>query len=398
MNLTIGKKLSISTVITLSLLITLSTVAYLSLLQIKNTSDRAMSLLPEAAKMEQLQFTLAEALKINDFFVSGDLGKKESFELSALAMGELMESLEELELTAEEKNVLTRMKKEFGLLREKTRQIFKAVNVPGGSFVSPDVNTLINDTDAIGLSLVEDSEFLHDHLHKKLDAAAQKVEYVKRLDTVIIVTASIAGIIIAVISSFVLTRNITRPIQALTSTAAIITEGNFDKRVNITSQDEIGQLAGAFNYMTAKLKDVYTNMEEKVAKKTKDLSESNRKLRKEMLEHKQAEQELRYSNNFSQTILDSMYEVLAVINIDDYTVEKVNKAFLEMYQLNEEDIKGKTCHQITHARSTPCNSRQNPCPLIETVKTGCYTNSEHVHYTSDGRKIFVEIEIGRAHV
>ncbi|NIA02558.1 MAG: hypothetical protein GWP15_04180, partial [Nitrospirae bacterium] len=124
MNLTIGKKLSISTVITLSLLITLSTVAYLSLLQIRNTSDRAMSLLPEAAKMEQLQFTLAEALKINDFFVSGDLGKKESFELSALAMGELMESLEKLELTAEEKTVLARMKKEFGLLREKTRQIF----------------------------------------------------------------------------------------------------------------------------------------------------------------------------------------------------------------------------------------------------------------------------------
>lgn len=106
---------------------------------------------------------------------------------------------------------------------------------------------------------------------------------------------------------------------------------------------------------------------------------------------KQVEGKLQYSNDFSQTILDSMKEVIAVINIDDYTIEKVNKTFIEMYQLNEDDLKGKTCYKITHAISIPCDSTQDPCPLIETVKTGCYAKSEHTHYSSDGQEIFVEV-------
>jgi PAS domain S-box-containing protein len=112
---------------------------------------------------------------------------------------------------------------------------------------------------------------------------------------------------------------------------------------------------------------------------------------RDITDRKHAEQELLSSNDFAQTILDSMHEVLAVINIDDYTIEKANKAFLELYHLNEEDLKGKTCHQIMHASSTPCDSLQDPCPLIETVKTGCYTSSEDTHYSSDGQKIFVEV-------
>ena len=112
----------------------------------------------------------------------------------------------------------------------------------------------------------------------------------------------------------------------------------------------------------------------------------------DITERKLAEQKLRYSNDFSQTILDSMQEVITVINVKDYTIEKVNKAFMEMYQINDvEDLKGKTCYQITHAISTPCDSANDPCPLMETLKTGDYASGEHVHYTSDGKKVFVEV-------
>lgn len=58
---------------------------------------------------------------------------------------------------------------------------------------------------------------------------------------------------IAILLSIVFSRKMTLPIKALTSAAAAIEEGNFTKRVTISSDDEIGTLSSAFNRMAQKL-------------------------------------------------------------------------------------------------------------------------------------------------
>lgn len=58
------------------------------------------------------------------------------------------------------------------------------------------------------------------------------------------------ALIVALVVSFFLARNLTRPLQALTSAAKAITEGKLEQQVNVKSQDEIGQLADAFNHMS----------------------------------------------------------------------------------------------------------------------------------------------------
>jgi len=60
-----------------------------------------------------------------------------------------------------------------------------------------------------------------------------------------------------------LARRMTRPIQALTQGVAAVGRGDFNQRIDVTSQDELGQLSAAFNEMTGQLAGV-RNLEERL--------------------------------------------------------------------------------------------------------------------------------------
>jgi signal transduction histidine kinase len=53
---------------------------------------------------------------------------------------------------------------------------------------------------------------------------------------------------------FTLSRKLTGPLQQMNKAALSVAEGDFLTRVNITSNDEIGQLANSFNFMAEQLK------------------------------------------------------------------------------------------------------------------------------------------------
>ncbi|GAB4278620.1 MAG: hypothetical protein Kow0080_30360 [Candidatus Promineifilaceae bacterium] len=62
----------------------------------------------------------------------------------------------------------------------------------------------------------------------------------------------------------ILARQIVRPILAVTETAVQISRGNLTQTAPVTTQDEVGLLARTFNQMTAQLRQLYANLEEKV--------------------------------------------------------------------------------------------------------------------------------------
>ncbi len=81
-------------------------------------------------------------------------------------------------------------------------------------------------------------------------------------------------IVIALGISF--TNRITQPILQLAQGAKAIASGNLDHRIPITSQNEVGLLAGEFNDMAAKLKESYSNLEQKVEEKASQLLRAER--------------------------------------------------------------------------------------------------------------------------
>ena len=61
------------------------------------------------------------------------------------------------------------------------------------------------------------------------------------------------GLMISVILGFLLSNTITAPIAILTRKAENLAEGNFEQVVEIKAKDEIGKLAGTFNFMANEL-------------------------------------------------------------------------------------------------------------------------------------------------
>ena len=88
------------------------------------------------------------------------------------------------------------------------------------------------------------------------------------------------AVVVGTLGYFV-SRNITKPIIKLQETANKIKEGNFDDYVDIVSNDELGDMAMAFNKMTGKLKNYYQELEQQVILQTSQISESLSKANKQ---------------------------------------------------------------------------------------------------------------------
>ncbi|HMR63771.1 MAG TPA: HAMP domain-containing protein, partial [Anaerolineae bacterium] len=83
---------------------------------------------------------------------------------------------------------------------------------------------------------------------------------------IVLVGVSVAGLGVLV------ARSITKPLASLTTAAIAIAEGgNLSQKVRITSQDEIGLLAKAFNKMTSRLRHAIESLEDRVQERTRAL-------------------------------------------------------------------------------------------------------------------------------
>jgi nitrate/nitrite-specific signal transduction histidine kinase len=75
-----------------------------------------------------------------------------------------------------------------------------------------------------------------------------------------------------------LARSFVRPIIELRDETVRIKNGNFEKEIKIKSNDEIGDLAKAFNEMEGKIKQEHQALEREVGEKTKQLNSKLKEL------------------------------------------------------------------------------------------------------------------------
>ncbi|MDZ8086832.1 MAG: ATP-binding protein [Nostoc sp. DedQUE12b] len=87
--------------------------------------------------------------------------------------------------------------------------------------------------------------------------------------------------ILALLLGYLISRSISKPIKQLQQAVVNLTEGKLDTRVNICSQDEIGELATSFNKMADDLQH-----------SRDELVNANEQLRDEIVERQQTEAEL----------------------------------------------------------------------------------------------------------
>lgn len=76
----------------------------------------------------------------------------------------------------------------------------------------------------------------------------------------IIISSLLISIVISLVLGYILSKTITVPIVRITQRARNLAMGNFDKPLEVKSDDEIGQLTQTFNYMAKSLRDTITEV------------------------------------------------------------------------------------------------------------------------------------------
>jgi GAF domain-containing protein/HAMP domain-containing protein len=91
----------------------------------------------------------------------------------------------------------------------------------------------------------------------------------------IALVVGMAGLVALLIVAWYAVHRTLRPIDRLTQTAEAITAGDFSRTADVTSQDEIGILARAFNNMTGQLRELIGGLEQRVSERTAQLEAAN---------------------------------------------------------------------------------------------------------------------------
>jgi signal transduction histidine kinase len=139
-------------------------------------------------------------------------------------------------------------------------------------------------------------------------------------------------VLVALLSSYLFARRLTRPSRVLTATATQVAKGNLHIKAPITSRDEIGLLAQTFNLMTTQVEQAQATLEERVNQRTQELSETNERLKHEIVERQRYEKQAldlaieherrRILSEFIQKASHEFKTPLSVINVNAYLARR----------------------------------------------------------------------------
>jgi PAS domain S-box-containing protein len=170
---------------------------------------------------------------------------------------------------------------------------------------------------------------------------------------------------------------IIKPLDELTKKSKKIANGDLNERIKITSHDELGQLGGAFNEMTAKLLEMKQGLENTVKLKTAEL-ETNL----EQLKVQQAKDE---------AIFKSIGEGLILTDDKGITVF-INKNAEEILDLNRKGSYGKMLKDllVLYEEDAKFVSEENK-PFIVALNKGETKSSKFILVRKNDQKTIIEM-------
>ncbi|MFH0754737.1 MAG: ATP-binding protein [Candidatus Omnitrophota bacterium] len=190
--------------------------------------------------------------------------------------------------------------------------------------------------------MLDEVRSLEDIETENLDKARRQAKFVADKSTWMIV---LAGGSILFLALFVIYLNIQRiffPLIEIQRAVESVASGKLDHPIHSTRQDEFGVLAQAFNYMMSQLRGLISGLEQRVAHRTEQLSDSNKKLQEEIIERKKTEQDLLKAFNELKSVQRQLVQsekMATVGQLATGVVHEINNpvAFLigNMYMLHQ---------------------------------------------------------------
>lgn len=110
-----------------------------------------------------------------------------------------------------------------------------------------------------------------------------------------------------------------------------------------------------------------------------------------VIQNRKSAYQLKREKEFSETVLNSINEPIAIIDPHSYKLIDINEAFLNDVNLSKELVIGKYCYDITHHLNGPCDSDKHKCPMQECLKTGLTCTTRHLHRDRNNESVYVDV-------
>jgi PAS domain S-box-containing protein len=222
----------------------------------------------------------------------------------------------------------------------------------------------------------------------KLIPVASRIIMLSQL--VIYLTLIFSGIL-SVTASFLLVRGITDSVGGLIKGTDAISSGDYTKRVEVTSKDELGVLSERFNLMA----EAVSKRDEEIQSTLEELQASYSQMQEmtQELETAKSELELEHrrlieARDYLQNVLEDSPDVIITTDTEGNVVE-FNRGAEEMLGYGRKDVIGRPAEHLYHEKI----ERQKILRIIE--EKGRVTNYETRLETRDGRALDVSLTLSQ---
>lgn len=92
-----------------------------------------------------------------------------------------------------------------------------------------------------------------------------------------------------------------------------------------------------------------------------------------------------------QSIIDAHDNAFVVID-ENYTIVAANKAYIDAYGVDPDQVVGSTCHKVSHHSDVPCHLNGEDCPHKQVFETGQPHQVLHIHFDQHKQEEHVRIK------
>jgi len=211
--------------------------------------------------------------------------------------------------------------------------------------------------------------------------SAALMPFTQSIKTIILI--GIAIILILVLVSYLFGRKIAKPLAVLNKATEKIGKGDFEYRIDERRKDEFGALARSFNSMAGKLQETTTSIVE---------------LEHEITERKQAEEELRESEEKYRSLFTSTNDGACVHELIykndkplDYRISDVNPRYESIIGVKRDDVIGVLGSELYGSGEAPYLNI-----YADVVKTG-RSKSFETYFAPMGKYFLISVFSTGAH-